>query len=195
MARYRRPPDPRKGEWEENQSPAGRDRTPEKGPFPWLWLGLGIVVTIAGVALAAALISSLLNREPLTTTLPTPTIIRLTALPSLVPTELASLATATPIPTFTPPPTPNLSIAPRELTVGFFAEVFNTEGIGVSLRGGPSTDNVRLELIPEETLLFIIGGPAEGNGFIWWQVRMDDVLEGWVAGDFLIPAAGQARDE
>ncbi len=195
MARYRRPSDPRRGEWDENQSPAGTDQTPEKGPFPWLWLGLGIIVTIAGLALASALISSLLNRDPLTTTLPTPTIIRLTALHSPAPTGFGPLASATPIPTFTPPPTPDLSIAPNEVTVGFYAEVFNTDGIGVSLRGGPSTDNVRLDLIPEEELLFIIGGPAEGNGFIWWQVLRDDESEGWVAGDFLKPATGQARDE
>ena len=194
MARYRRPPDPRKGEWDDNPPP-GSDRAPDKDPFPWLWLGLGIVVTIAAIAFAGVLISSLLNREPLTTTLPTPTIIRLTALPSPAPTDFGPLASATPIPTFTPPPTPDLSIAPNEVTVGFYAEVFNTEAIGVSLRGGPSTDNVRLELIPEGTVLFVIGGPAEGNGFIWWQVSIDDELEGWIAGDFLKPSTGEAREE
>jgi hypothetical protein len=195
MARYRRPPDPRKGEWEVNQPPTGSDQNPEKSPFPWLWLGLGIVVTIVGIILAGVLINALLSREPLATTLPTPTIIRLTAPPSPVPTDFGPLASATPIPTFTPPPTPDLSVAPNEVTVGFYAQVFNTDGIGVSLRGGASTDNVRLQLIPEETLLLVIGGPAEGNGFIWWHVLVDDELEGWVAGDFLTPAPAQAQEE
>jgi hypothetical protein len=195
MARYRRPPDPRKGEWEVNQPPTGSDQKPEKNPFPWLWLGLGLVVTIVGIFLAGALITALLSREPLATTLPTPTIIRLTAPPSPVPTDFGPLASATPIPTFTPLPTPDLSVAPNEVTVGFYAQVFNTDDIGVSLRGGPSTDNVRLQLIPENTLLLVIGGPAEGNGFIWWQVLADDELEGWVAGDFLTPASAQSQEE
>jgi uncharacterized protein YraI len=67
--------------------------------------------------------------------------------------------------------------------------VANTDDIGVSLRGGPSTDNVRLLLIPEGTPILVTGGPEEGNGFIWWQVRVDDNTEGWVAGDFLVPSA------
>ncbi len=195
MARYRRPPDPRKGEWEVNQPPNGSDKNRENSPLPWLWLGLGIVVTIVGIILAGALINALLSREPLATTLPTPTIILLAAPPSPVSTDIGPLATATAIPTFTPPPTPDLSVAPNEVTVGFYARVFNTDDIGVSLRGGPSTDNVRLQLIHEDTLLLVIGGPAEGNGFIWWQVLVDDESEGWVAGDFLTPAPAQSKEE
>lgn len=195
MARYRRPPDPRKGERDHGGPTPGRDQRSEKGAFPWLWLGLGLLVTIFGIALAVVLVSALLNREPLATTLPTPTIIRLTAPATSASEDFGPLASATPIPTFTPPPTPDISIAPNEITVGFYAEVYNTDGIGVSLRGGPSTDNVRLELIPEETLLLVIDGPAEGNGFIWWQVSLSDDLEGWVAGDFLRPAAVEPQGE
>lgn len=195
MARYRRPPDPRKGEWEVNQPPTGSDKNRENSPLPWLWLGLGVVVTIVGIILAGALINALLSREPLATTLPTPTIIRLTAPPSPASTDIGPLATATAIPTFTPLPTPDLSVAPNEVTVGFYARVFDTDDIGVSLRGGPSTDNVRLQLIHEDTLLLVIGGPAEGNGFIWWQVLVDDESEGWVAGDFLTPAPAQSQEE
>jgi hypothetical protein len=74
--------------------------------------------------------------------------------------------------------------------VGYFAEVANTDGIGVTVRGGPSTSNVSVLIADEGTLLLIIGGPTEANGFLWWQVQLQDGTEGWAAGDFLLPAAG-----
>lgn len=78
---------------------------------------------------------------------------------------------------------------PDEITVGFYAEVANTDGIGVSLRGGPSTDNSRLLTVPEGTIVLVVDGPHEANSFTWWQVRLDDGTEGWVVSDYVIPAA------
>ncbi len=193
MARYRRPPDPRKSGSDDYWEAGGNsDRTRE--PIPWLWLGLGFIVALLSLALTFFLVTQFLSREPLQVTLPTPTIIRLTAPPMTVPVSSSDFFTPTPIPTFTPPPTPDLSIAPQALTVGYYARVANTDNIGVSLRAGPSTDNLRLLLVPEGEYLMIIGGPEEGNGFIWWQGQLDDGTEGWVAGDFLIPSA-QPEDE
>ncbi len=189
MARYQKPPDPRDPDFEYSRTSRYLDSPDGGEPIPWLWLGLGVFVTLIGIGLAAVLVALFLVREPLLVTLPTPTIIRLTAPPSPIPSATIPSSTATPIPTFTPPPTPNLSIAPEALTVGYYAEVANTEGIGVSMRGGPSTDNIRLILVPEGDPLLVIGGPEEGSGFIWWQVRTEDGTEGWVAGDFLVPAA------
>lgn len=188
MARYRRPPDPR-----DPGSDVSRDRSRQADrrsePIPWLWLGLGIVVALIGIGLAGFLVAQFLTREPLPVTLPTPTIIRLTAPPMTVPASSVDLSTATPIPTFTPPPTPDLTIAPNALTVGYYAQVANTDNIGVSLRAGPSTDNLRLLLVPDGAYVLIVGGPEEGSGFIWWQGQLDDGTEGWIAGDFLVPAA------
>ena len=188
MARYRRPPDPREpgseDDWGKPSSPGRR-----RQPIPWLWLGLGIVVALLGVALALFLVIQFLTREPLPVTLPTPTIIRLTAPPMTFPASSDEFSTATAIPTFTPPPTPDLSVAPDALTVGYYAQVANTDNIGVSLRAGPSTDNLRLLLVPEGTFALILGGPEEGSGFIWWQAQLEDGTEGWIAGDFLIPTA------
>ena len=148
-----------------------------------------LTAALFGIALTLFLVIQFLTREPLEVSLPTPTIIRLTA-PPMTPLEgLDRLSTATPIPTFTPPPTPDLSIAPEALTVGFYAQVANTDNIGVSLRAGPSTDNLRLQLVPEGSFVLILGGPVEGNGFIWWQAQLEDGIEGWIAGDFLVPSA------
>jgi hypothetical protein len=191
MARYQRPPDPRdpRAEYQDTRKTAvGKE---ERQKVPWLWFGLGVLATLIGIIIAAALVGVFLIRQPLAVSLPTPTIIRLTAPPGLNPTATALLSSATPLPTFTPPATPDLSIAPEAITVGYYAEVTNTEDIGVSLRGGPSTDNIRLSLVPEGEFLVVIGGPEEGSGFIWWQVRQEDGTEGWVAGDFLVPVAAQ----
>jgi hypothetical protein len=188
MARYQRPPDPRKRDQDKDRPELQSDQDQERTPIPWLWLGLGIGVTVLGIGLAVLLIAAFLDREPLATTIPTPTIIRLTAPSSPVPTGTNSLSPATQIPTFTPPATADLSVAPSELTIGYYAQVYNTDDIGVSLRGGPSTENVRLQLIPEGSLIIVTGGPEEGDGFIWWQVIAEGDVEGWIAGDYLTPA-------
>ncbi len=189
MARYQKPPDPRDPEFKKHSAGNRQDGQGQREPIPWLWLGMGVVATVIAVALAGILITLFLFRDPLTASLPTPTIVRLTARPSQIPSPTTTGPAATPIPTFTPPPTPDFSLAPEAMTVGYFAMVTNTENVGVSLRGGPSTDNLRLALVPEGTVMMVIGGPEEGSGFIWWQVRLDDETDGWIAGDFLVPSA------
>jgi len=195
MARYEKPPDPRESELKPRRSRRLRGDSQES--VPWLWLGLGIVVTIVGVALALVLVTALLAREPLATSLPTPTIIRLTAPPTTAPTATADRPTPTPIPTLTPAPTRDLSSPPDEITAGYYAAVSGTGTAGLTVRGGPSTNNVRLLRAAEGTLMLVIGGPEEGGDFTWWQVRLLDGTEGWVAGEYLAPAAApsEAQDE
>lgn len=194
MNRHRSPGASEPPRSELSRSRARRQRQDSREPIPWLWLGLGVLVTIFGIIAAVALASLMLAREPLSSALPTPTIIRLTAPPSSVPSPTSLLPTPTPLPTFTPPPTPDRSVAPDEVTIGYYAQVSNTANIGVSLRGGPSTDNIRIELVAEGANLLVIGGPEEGSGFEWWQVRMDDGTEGWIAADFLVPSAQEANE-
>jgi hypothetical protein len=190
MARYQRPPDPRESPDDFAAFQKKSKGAEEEGrSVPWLWLGLGVVVTLIGLAIGAAILSYFLFREPLPMAVEGPEIIRLTAPAGGVATETPPLPTATNVPTLTPPPTPDLSVAPEAITVGYYAAVANTDDVGVSLRGGPSTDNIRLLLVAEGTTILVIGGPVEGSGLIWWQVQLDDGTEGWVAGDFLIPAA------
>jgi hypothetical protein len=186
MARFEIPPDPREEGLRERRK--RRQRQDQKEPVPWLWLGLGVLVTIIGIFVAIWLANALLVREPLATTLPTPTVIRLTAPPSPVASPTPMRMTPTPIPTLTPVPTLDLANPPAEITVGYYAAVANTAGNGVTVRGGPSTGNVRLLTAAEGRVMLIIGGPEVGDDFTWWEVRLDDGMEGWVAGDFLAPA-------
>jgi hypothetical protein len=187
MARYQKPSDPEDGGLKPRRSRFLRGDS--QTPVPWVWLGLGVVVTIAGIFLALGLANMLLNREPLLTSVATPTIIRLTAPPTVPATPTSVQPTPTPIPTFTPAPTRDLTTPPDEITVGYYAVVSGTGDAGLTVRGAPGTDAVRLMRASEGTLMRVLGGPEEGGDFTWWQVRLTDGTEGWVAGAFLEPAA------
>lgn len=149
---------------------------------------MGVVIAIVGVVIALVIMNALLRRPPLVAEALPPTVIVLTAPPSPPPTETPAASPPTPIPTFTPIPTPDTAVAPPEITVGFYAEVANTSGFGVTVRGGPSTSNQPVVVATEGTVLLVIGGPQEANDFLWWQVELEDGTQGWAAGDFLIPA-------
>lgn len=187
MARYQVPPDPRKSK----EKRPRRLRHDTQEPTPWRYLALGLVVTLVSIVIAMAIVNAFLAREPLPTS-QDPTLVILTAPPSPVPSATAVLPTPSVIPTFTPIPTPDTAVAPDEVTVGYYATVVNTEGAGVTVRGGPSTSNAILTVANEGLLVMVIDGPEadELNERIWWQIELDDGTQGWAAGDFLAPAAG-----
>ncbi len=193
MARYQIPPDPRDSKRKDSPEKRPRRlRQDSQEPIPWRWLGLGVLVTVVSIAIALALVNSLLDRAPLEAAPVEPTLIILTAPPSPIPSPTSPLPTPSPIPTFTPIPTPDTAVAPPEVTVGYYAQVANTDGFGINLRGGPSTSNAQITVVDEGTLVLVIGGPEvdEANDRLWWQLQLDDGSEGWAVGDFLIPAAG-----
>ncbi len=186
MARYQIPPDPRKSD----EPPRPRhQRNDQREPIPWLWLGLGLIVTIVAIGVAYQLATAFLDRPPLEVAPLEPTFIVLTAPPSPVPTETVPPQLPTLVPTFTPIPTPDNAIAPEEITIGFYAVVANTDGTGVRMRGGPSVNNISLLVVPEGEVGLVLDGPTENDGFLWWQLQLEDGTEGWAAGDFLEPAA------
>lgn len=191
MARYEKPPDPR----ESDLRPRRRRIFGAGGeePIPWLWFGLGIVVTIIGIGVALLLVNRLLAREPLATTLPTPTIIRLTAPPTVAVSPTAARSTPTPIPTFTPAPTRDLAQPPETITVGYYAAVSGTGNAGLTLRGGPSTLTTSLQNVRDGSVMLVIGGPEEAEEYVWWEVRLLSGQEGWVAGQFIEPAAAPGQ--
>jgi hypothetical protein len=148
-----------------------------------------VVVTLIAIAIAYNVAAAFLARPPLDVSPIEPTIIVLTAPPTPIPTATRSVVLPTAVPTFTPIPTPDNAVAPDELTVGFYAEVANTEGTGVRVRGGPSVNNISLVVVPDGITVLVLDGPIENDGVLWWQLQLDDGTEGWAAGDFLIPAA------
>lgn len=105
-----------------------------------------------------------------------------------LPPELATVtpeASSTPPPPEpTPEPTPE---APSILVVGGNGSVTGTGSDGVNMRQGDGIDYPVLETIAEGTVFELIGGPSEADGYSWWQIRLDNGTEGWVAQDFIAP--------
>lgn len=185
MARYQKPEDPR----ESGDKRPRQFRQDGREPIPWAWLGAGVLITIIGIFGAVALANSLLARPPLEEIAIEPNIIILTAPPADPPTSTPVLPTPSPIPTFTPIPTPNNAVAPSEVSVGFYAAVANTDGAGVNVRGGPSTNNVILFIADEGAVFLVTSGPQSAEDLIWWEVELDDGTMGWIVAQFLEPAA------
>lgn len=160
-------------------------------PVPWLMVALGALLT--AVLLIGGTIW-LLNflAEPAADLAASgePTILVLTAPPAPPPTPTVLRPTPTVFPTTTPQPTVDVSVAPPELTVGYYATIVETGGVGLAVRNGPSTRNVRIVVAPEASLVYVLDGPVDADSFQWWNIRLSDGTEGWAAADFLSPAAG-----
>lgn len=167
-----------------------RDERGPRAPIPWLWLGLGGVLTLALLVGGLLWLLSFLAEPPAEVAAPDPTIIVLTAPPRPTTTPTVLRPTPTILPTSTPQPTIDVSVAPPEVTVGYYATVVDTGGVGVTLRNGPSTRTVRVQIVPEGSRVFVLEGPTDADSYLWWRIRLQDGTEGWVVGDFLAPSAG-----
>ena len=103
---------------------------------------------------------------PTETPMPTPT-------PTLTPTETPA-PPPTPAPTPTPTPTPWVLVVTR---VG---------GVGLRVRYSPG--GVVVGSLRKGTSVVVMDGPVTLEGQTWYRVfSAADQLEGWVAGDYLVP--------
>lgn len=190
MARYQVPPDPRKGDSAgEHAHKAG---THEGRPSPpWLWIGLGAIVTVLAIAVAI-LWARLLLDIPATDAEPTPTVILRTAAPTVPRATATNPGVAQPEatkdeetavgPSVTEEPT---SVPSGNLAIGVSVRVAET-GVGLNLRAEPvvADDNI-LALVPDGTVLEVVGGPELAGEYTWWQLRMSDGTEGWGVEQYL----------
>ncbi|MCB9076839.1 MAG: SH3 domain-containing protein [Anaerolineaceae bacterium] len=165
--------------------------------FPIAWILIGALSGLIVIGLVGLGVLNIIRKQSIT---PTPSTI-----PGVVPTEAVAEAapgqavasptippvvtlepTATPPPTATPVPTLPAALAPD-----VYAKVIGTDGAGVSMRSGPGTNNARLTVANEDSIVLILKGPeADENqeDFVWWYIRDEDQNEGWVVQDFLEPS-------
>jgi hypothetical protein len=165
--------------------------------FPIVWILIGAVAGLLVIGLIGLGVVNIVRKQAIT---PTPT-----AIPGLAPTqaiaeEAATRPAATPTippvvtlePTDTPTPTNTpIPVAPTELAPNVYAKVVGTDASGLSVRAGPGTNNARLTVAPEGSLVMILEGPREDENlddYIWWFVRAGDNIEGWVVQEFLEPS-------
>ncbi len=60
-----------------------------------------------------------------------------------------------------------------------------SSGVGVWLRGAPSTTGEQLEWLLDGTTRHPLPGQETADDLLWQQVRTEAGVEGWVARDFL----------
>jgi hypothetical protein len=175
--------------------------------FPIVWVLIGGLAGLLTIGLIGLGVVQFINKRSAPT--PTPPALPTLALP-VTPT-IATIVVETPtgVPpagdTPTPPPTAEVvpptdtpePVAPSEIEVGGYVQIVNTDGVGLSLRAGPGTNNARLVVAEADSILPVIGGPNEdeqgevdenGSVYVWWFVRNADGTEGWGRADFLAPS-------
>jgi hypothetical protein len=72
---------------------------------------------------------------------------------------------------------------------GSYAKVAGTDGNRVRLRSTPGKYGRFLAAVTEGERVLVIDGPLQVDEFLWWQIRLDDGMEGWLTDDFIIPTA------
>jgi uncharacterized hydrophobic protein (TIGR00271 family) len=123
--------------------------------------------------------------SPTSTTTPTPTETPApTASPTLTPTNSATPSpTQTTTPTETATPTPTLTPTP------VLAEVGATGGQGVWMYREPGLRGSKITAWRDGTVMIVIGGPVEADGYVWIQVIDPKGRVGWIPDQYLIRLA------
>jgi len=208
---YDQPPDDN-WEWE---SPERRrpqrledEETAEIG-FPIVWVLIGGLAGLLTIGLIGLGVVQFINKRSAPT--PTPPALPTLALPATATVAIVVVETPTPLSPAAPVETPILPptaevvlpadtpqpVPPSEIQVGGYVQIINTEGVGLNLRPGPSTNDEPLVTAEEGAVLSVIDGPRDdeqgeadenGNVYQWWFLRYTDGQEGWGRADFLAPS-------
>lgn len=156
----------------------------ERDRFPRVWLlSMGILSVILVVGVVALALLALFRPTPPPTSVPSPE--RETGAED---TPTPMMLQGTPVlPLFTPTPTP-VPTMPAGIAIGIYVKVSGTEGTDLSFRAGPSTNHVRLKIVAEGSVLKVLDGPVEDDGYVWWQLQdVSDGTVGWAVADYLEP--------
>ncbi len=106
----------------------------------------------------------------------------------ITPTATPALPTVPTLPTATstPKPTPTPSV-PTEIKVGGYVKVVGAEADELSYRSGPGLNYARLTIVKDGTILEVLEGPEEADGYTWWRLEDEDEFIGWAADNWLEP--------
>lgn len=150
------------------------------------WVRAGFFFLVALIFIGIFAVWPLLSgREPAPA--PTPTLPVVTTAPEVTPLTTQPAAATAPAqasPTVQPTaPTAAATAAPTATTAPQTATV--SSGVGVWLRGAPSTTGEQLEWLLDGTTVTLLPGQETADELLWQQVRTAAGVEGWVARDFL----------
>lgn len=84
-------------------------------------------------------------------------------------------------------PAVQFTATPITLEIGKLVIVSGVDGDELNVRDQPGTIETNiLGRVPEGTLLTVVDGPRQADGFTWWQVQsMDQTIKGWAVSNFL----------
>ncbi len=164
--------------------------------LPIAWILIGSLSGLIIIGLVGLGIVNIIRKQ--SNVIPTPSVI-----PGLAPTQPVDESApgkATPTippvvtlePTLTPSPTATpLPTVPVALEPGGYAKIVGTGDAGLSMRAGPGTNNARLTVVAEDSVVLILDGPRADENlqeFVWWFIRDENDNEGWTVQEFLEPA-------
>jgi uncharacterized hydrophobic protein (TIGR00271 family) len=101
------------------------------------------------------------------------------------PTETPS-PTATDTATPTPTPSPTLTPTPTPTPTPILAEVGGTGGQGVWMYRQPGLQGGKIGALRDGTVLTVVGGPVEADGYTWIEVIDPGGRLGWIPDRYLI---------
>jgi len=179
-----------------NRPPSRRRSKQDLWP-KWMWIAVPVLVVVVVAGLWWAIFSPPKSASVTPTPSPTAVIIRTqptqaSTVPStLAPPEPTATRPLLPLPSFTPTagavmtPAAAVTAETAGLKIGDKPKVTGTGGIGLNMRAGAGTGHARVKTLREGSVVEVISGPKEADGFTWWQVRDQAGVAGWVASKFL----------
>ena len=152
---------------------------------PWALLAIFIAIVILLCLGLVLIINAIRNGDDESLT-PSPTFTS-----EVVPTATVSLLTPTDVITPTSTVvltvgTPPATTPPTEIRPGVLVVVTGTGGAGLRLRELATTNSKMVILVREGTVLTVLEGPTDADGYTWWKVRTPDGEEGWGAANWLV---------
>ena len=173
--------------WEDpGKKPAPQAKRPRVLLPPWALLALLVALVILVCVSLVLIIRAIRNggQDELPTPLPTiAAAVSPTATVSLVTPASAITPTNTVVlPIDTQEPTP----LPTEIGPGALVIVQGTGDAGLNLREQPTTYASIVGNASDDTVLTVLEGPSEADGYVWWRLQAPDGTEGWGAEDWLV---------
>lgn len=149
------------------------------------WVRAGLFLLVGLIFLAIFAVRPLFSRGE--SPPPTPTLPAVDVAPTTAATlEPPPVQQASPAPSPTTlPPSPSPAATAALTATPTITSATVSSGVGVWLRGAPSTNGEQLEWLLDGTIVTLLGQQQTADDLLWEQVRTDAGVEGWVASDFL----------
>lgn len=113
-----------------------------------------------------------------------------TAVPTAQPTNTPTVPPPEIVePTAVQPPTTTATALPTETVESVSQTAVVSSGVGVWLRGTPSTSGEQLQWLLDGTQLIVLDGQETADNLAWQEVQTTEGFVGWVAVPFIIYAA------